>query len=75
MFNKSLLAKLIDQAVEDCYFCGSGRAVDEEQNSGLRVTANWTECGDPEYESIIEICVFQNNVLKFHYEDPNTKCN
>ena len=75
MFKKSILAMLIDQAVEDCYSYGSGRAEDEENNTGLRVTADWTECGDPEYESVIEICVFQNNVLKLSYEDPETKCN
>lgn len=75
MFKKSVLAMLIDEAVEDCYSYGSGRAEDEENNTGLRVTAEWTECADPEYESIIEICIFQDNVLKLSYEDPETKCN
>lgn len=74
MFPKSKLAELIDQAVEDCYSWGSGRAEDEEK-FGLRVTADWVECDDPEYSSIIEICIIYDNVLKFSYEDTNTKCN
>ena len=74
MFKKSILAELIDAAVEDCYSYGEGRK-DDEENLGLRVTADWVECEDPEYESIINICIFQNDILKLTYNDPETKCN
>ena len=75
MFNKSLLAELIDQAVEDCYSYGSGRAEDEEMGTELVVLACWRETDDPEYSSIIEIGIYQGGILKICYEDPNTKCN
>lgn len=73
MFRKPILAALINEAVENCYIYGEGRAEDEE-DLGLTVTAEWCDCDDPEYESIINICIFQNGVLKFSYEDPETKC-
>lgn len=75
MFNKSILEQLIESAVETCYSCGFGDREDEEYETGLRVTAEWTECSDPEYESIIGIAIFQAGVLKLYYEDPATKCN
>ena len=74
MWKKSILSELIDQAVNDCYECGEGRA-DDEENLELKVTAEWTECSDPEYASIICISIFQAGVLKLSYEDPETKCN
>ena len=74
MFKKSLLAELIDQAVNSCYESGEGRA-DDEEGLGIMVTAEWSECSDPEYESIMTICIFENRILKFSYEDPETKCN
>lgn len=74
MWKKSILAELIDQVVEDCYTYGSGRREDD-QDLGLMVTAEWSECSDPEYESIMTICIFQNRILKLSYEDPETKCN
>lgn len=75
MFNKSILEELIKNAVDDCYSYGFGDYKDEEYETGLRVTAEWTECSDPEYESIICITIFQAGVLKLSYEDPATKCN
>lgn len=76
MWKKSLLAELIDQAVNDCYTYGSGRAEDDQDfPNSLMVTAEWSECSDPEYESIMTICIFQNRILKLSYEDPETKCN
>ena len=74
MFRKPILAALINEAVENCYIYGEGRA-DDEENLGLTVTAEWTECADPEYDSIILICIYQDRILKFSYEDPETKCN
>lgn len=74
MFRKPILAALINEAVENCYIYGEGRAEDELFDSGLVVTAEWTECADPEYDSIICICIFRDNILKFSYEDPETKC-
>lgn len=75
MFKKSILEELIENAVSDCSSYGSGDRSDEEHGTGLRVTAEWTECADPEYESIICITIFQDGVLKLSYEDPETKCN
>ena len=75
MFKNSILAELIKNAVDDCYCYGSGDHEDEEHETGLRVMAEWTECSDPEYESIICITIFQAGVLKLSYEDPETKCN
>lgn len=75
MFNKSILEQLIENAVYSCFSCGYGDCVDEEYETELRVTAEWTECSDPEYESIICITIFQAGVLKLSYEDPATKCN
>lgn len=75
MFKKSLLEQLIETAVFDCFSLGSGDCSDEERGTGLRVQADWTDCSDPEYESIICITIYQNGVLKFSYEDPETKCN
>lgn len=76
MFKKSMLAQLIDKAVEDCYSYGFGRASDEQEfPNEVMVTAEWSECSDPEYESIMTICIFKNRILKFSYEDPETKCN
>lgn len=75
MFNKSVLEQLIENAVYACFSCGSGDYADEEYETGLRVQADWTDCSDPEYESIICITIYQNGVLKLSYEDPATKCN
>lgn len=74
MFRKSTLAKLIDEAVESCYSYGEGR-VEDDENLGIMVTAEWSECADPEYESIMTICIFKDRILKFSYDDPETKCN
>ena len=74
MFKKSVLAELIDEAVESCYTSGEGR-MDDDYDLGLKVTAEWVPCEDPEYGTVILICIFQNGVLKFSYEDPETKCN
>lgn len=74
MWKKSILADLIDNAVNDCYECGSGRRFDEE-GLDLIVTADWIECPDPEYSSIMQICIFQGGVVRLSYEDPETKCN
>lgn len=75
MWKKSVLAELIDQAVDSCYECGEGRCEDDENETGLLVTAEWTDCSEPEYQSIIRITIFQDGVLKLSYEDPETKCN
>ena len=74
MFPKSILAELIDNAVENCYIHGEGRQEDD-WDLGLLVTAEWTECSDPEYGCIIHICIFKNNVPVLAYDDPETKCN
>ena len=74
MFKKSILAELIDAAVNSCYECGEGRAEDD-RDLDLMVTAEWTDCSDPEYESIICITIFRAGVPVMAYEDPETKCN
>lgn len=76
MFKKSLLAELIDKAVEDCYSCAEGRAAEDGKygRRGLMVTAEWSDCSDPEYESVMTICIFQDRILKLSYEDPETRC-
>ena len=74
MWKKSILAELIDDAVNSCYECGEGRAEDD-RDLGLMVTAEWIDCEEPEYESVIHICVFQNSVPVLAYDDPETKCN
>lgn len=76
MFKKSLLAQLIDEAVENCYSYGSGRVTDKQEfPDELMVTAEWSECNDPEYENIMTICIFKNRRLILSYDDPETKCN
>lgn len=75
MWKKSVLAELIDEAVDKCYECGEGCCEDEEYGTEFSVTAEWTDCSEPEYESIIRITIFQAGVLKLSYEDPETKCN
>ena len=70
----SILAELIEEAVTNCYNYGEGRSQDEENGTGLSVTAEWTESGDKNYPSIICITIFQNGVVKLSYEDPTTKC-
>lgn len=73
MCEKSVLVELIERAIDDCQTFGSGRCEDEEWGTELRVTANWIETGDPLYPSIIEINIYQDDVLKLSYEDPTTK--
>lgn len=75
MWKKSVLAELIDEAVDKCYECGEGCCEDEENGTEFSVTAEWADCSEPEYESIIRITIFQAGVLKLSYEDPETKCN
>lgn len=74
MSKKPLLAELIDGAVDDCKIYGEGRREDEENNSGLRVTAEWIDSGDTDAPYIISICIFLNGILKLSYDDPTTKC-
>lgn len=73
MFNKPILAELIELAVNDCRDFGSGCVEDEEWDTGFMVRADWRETGDTMWPNIIEISIYENGVLKISYEDPVTK--
>ena len=73
MYEKSVLVDLIERAIDDCQTFGSGRCEDEEWGTELMVIANWIDTGDPDYPSIIEINIYENDILKLSYEDPTTK--
>lgn len=72
MYENSILAKLIAEAVENCRFYGSGEACDEEMGTELNVRANWCEDEIPG-TSLIEIAIYQGDVLKLSYLDPTTR--
>lgn len=74
MWKKSVLAELIDEAVNSCYEYGEGR-VEDDRDLGFMVTASWFDCDDPEYESIIHICIYKDGIPVLAYDDPETKCN
>ena len=72
MYENSILAKLIASAVECCRFYGNGDVCDEEMGTELRVKADWTWDEIP-HTSVMEITIYQNDVLKLHYVDPSTR--
>ena len=74
MWKKSILAELIDNAVNNCYEYGEGRCEDDA-DLGFMVTASWCSCEDPEYSSIIHICVYKDGIPVLAYDDPETKEN
>lgn len=72
MYENSILAKLIADAVENCRYYGSGDTCDEEMGTELRVRANWCEDEIPG-TSLIEITIYENDVMKLSYVDPSTR--
>ena len=75
MWKKSVLSILIEEAVKACYECGEGRCEDDLWETGLRVTAEWVECGDPECSCVMHISVYRDDVPLLAYDDPETKTN
>lgn len=77
---KSILCEMIRAAIEACEHCGSGDiqdteiSVSSEWDPDIRVTADWVECDDDPGKTVIEINIFQNNIIRLSYREPETVC-
>jgi len=74
-FEHTLLGDLLAQAINNCEYCGYGEAEDQEGETGLKVTAEWTGLpGNEENQSIMEVTILKDGVVKFSYLEPATIC-
>lgn len=65
----SHLVDLIEQAIEDCFQTGHGKAINTDD---IEVVAEWVE-SEKEGCSVMCLSIIENGVVKFSYNDYGTE--
>lgn len=65
----SNLIYLIRQAIDECFYDGSSTIT----RNNLQIEAEWNDSRNAGY-SVITLCIRENGIVKFVYEDYGTEC-
>lgn len=66
----SNLVRMIEKAMDDCFFFGKGS---EKNEDGIEVLAEWINSKREDY-SIMQLTILEKGVIRFIFNDYGTEC-